>query len=71
MQTVVKQVVADLLSEGAKHRGIMCNGQFSNRTTRSAITAAAMMSVTNGSGPLIQVWVRVETEQMHEWSSGL
>jgi hypothetical protein len=43
MGNVVKKVVAELLSEEAKRRGLLSDGQFGNRKGRSAIDAAAIM----------------------------
>jgi hypothetical protein len=43
MEKVVEKVVAELLSEVAERRGLLSDGQFSNRKGRSAIEAEAFM----------------------------
>jgi hypothetical protein len=43
MGKVVKKVVAELLSEEADRRGLLCDAQFVNRKRPSAIDAAATM----------------------------
>jgi hypothetical protein len=43
MGKVVEKVVAELLSEEAERRGLLCDGQFGSRKGRSAIDAAAIM----------------------------
>jgi len=43
MGKVVEKVVAELLSEEAKRRALLSDGQFGSRKTRSAINAAAIM----------------------------
>jgi len=43
MGKAVEKVVAELLSEEAEKRALLCDGQFGSREKRPAIDAAAMM----------------------------
>lgn len=43
MRTVVKMVVAELLSDEAKWRGLPSDGQFGKRMVRSTIDTAAIL----------------------------